>query len=186
MAFAHTLVSLVKKSSQNGGGKKMQRDHLQDLMMYRQKHRHTIRAIRYMVSNCQEEISLESIAEMVGTSKFNVCKVFQRIYGTSPMRWLWKFRTVLAYQLIISLPHKSLTEIAFSCGFTSSAHFSRNFKKVYGLTPSELRDVKNTTVTPNYATPATQEGVKFGKNDDTVVQSQVSGFTNEFLKLALN
>jgi AraC-like DNA-binding protein len=33
----------------------------------------------------------------------------------------------------------TLTEIAFACGFNSSAHFTRAFRGEYGVTPSEFR-----------------------------------------------
>lgn len=34
---------------------------------------------------------------------------------------------------------RSITEIAFACGFNSSAHFSNEFKRAYGVTPREFR-----------------------------------------------
>lgn len=34
---------------------------------------------------------------------------------------------------------KSISEIAYMCGFSSAAHFSRRFKKAYGMTPSDYR-----------------------------------------------
>jgi AraC-like DNA-binding protein len=55
------------------------------------------------------------------------------------MRWLWNFRTMLAKELIVMDPTWSLTDVAFTCGFTSSAHFSRTYKQMFGESPSELR-----------------------------------------------
>lgn len=33
----------------------------------------------------------------------------------------------------------SITEICFACGFSSSAHFSTEFKRTFGLSPREYR-----------------------------------------------
>jgi AraC-like DNA-binding protein len=46
---------------------------------------------------------------------------------------------MLAKELIVLDPTWSLTDVAFACGFTSSAHFSRTYKQMFGERPSEFR-----------------------------------------------
>jgi AraC-like DNA-binding protein len=62
--------------------------------------------------------------------------------GTSVMRYLFSQRLKRAEQLLKQTPkHRiQIQEIAFQCGFSSAAHFSRLFKQHYGITP---RDVLN-------------------------------------------
>src|SRR5690606_33695587 len=74
-----------------------------------------------------------------GMTRFNFCRRFQKECGITPMRWLWTFRTLLAGEFIRLDPRWSLTDVAFACGFTSSAHFSRSFKQTFGKTPSQFR-----------------------------------------------
>jgi len=42
-------------------------------------------------------------------------------------------------ELMVSGPHKNITETAFAWGFNDGAHFSRVFKKRYGVSPREYR-----------------------------------------------
>ena len=97
------------------------------------------RALVYMVENFSEEMNLDELSEEAQTSKFNLCRSFNRRYGVPPMRWLWIFRVLLAAEFIKLAPDWSLTDIAFTCGFCSSAHFSRNFSAVMKRSPSSYR-----------------------------------------------
>ncbi len=47
--------------------------------------------------------------------------------------------TVLAAELLRSYIKWDIQQIGFKCGFSSSAHFSRAFKRVYGVTPGVYR-----------------------------------------------
>src|SRR4051812_6958890 len=81
------------------------------------------KVVAYVLANFAEDIDLDDLAEEAGLSRFNFCRKFQRECGISPMRWLWNFRTILAAEFITLDPKWSLTDVAFSCGFSSSAHF---------------------------------------------------------------
>jgi transcriptional regulator GlxA family with amidase domain len=96
-------------------------------------------AIAFVLANFAEEIGLEDLARAAGMSRFSFCRRFHRECGLPPMRWLWLFRAVLAGEFISLEPRWSLTDIAFTCGFTSSAHFSRSFRALYGRSPSVFK-----------------------------------------------
>lgn len=96
-------------------------------------------AFTYVLEHIGDEISLSDLALSVGLSRYNFCRKFQKIYGIPPMRWLWIFRAVLAAEFIKIDPEWSLTDVAFTVGFSSSAHFSRVFKQFLGETPSQFR-----------------------------------------------
>ena len=95
--------------------------------------------VAYVMENFAEEITLEDMSSTVGISRFSLCRAFQRRFKVTPMRWLWNFRAILAFEFIALEPRWSLTDIAFSCGFTSSAHFSRFFKATFKCSPSQHR-----------------------------------------------
>jgi transcriptional regulator GlxA family with amidase domain len=95
--------------------------------------------LEYVAENFAEEITLDDMAAAAGLSRFSLCRWFQRRFGVSPVRWLWMFRALLAHELISLEPRWSLTDIAFATGFTSSAHFSRFFRQVFGMPPSTLK-----------------------------------------------
>ncbi|WP_082845600.1 helix-turn-helix domain-containing protein [Paraburkholderia caribensis] len=64
-----------------------------------------------------------------------------RSENTSLMRYVWSERLELSHRMLSSTEHHSLRigEIAWRCGFTSSAHFSRLFRQRFGVSPSTLR-----------------------------------------------
>jgi len=97
------------------------------------------KVVAFVLGNFAEEICLDDLAREAGMTRFNFCRRFQRECGVSPMRWLWNFRTLLAAEFINLDPRWSLTDIAFSCGFTSSAHFSRSFKAMFKKSPSAYK-----------------------------------------------
>jgi AraC-like DNA-binding protein len=97
------------------------------------------KVIAFVLEAFAEEITLEDLAREAGMSRFNFCRRFHKECGLPPMRWLWNFRTQLAAEFIQLDPRWSLTDIAFSCGFTSSAHFSRSFKAAFGKSPSQYK-----------------------------------------------
>jgi len=97
------------------------------------------KVINYITEEFAEEITLEDLAEVAEVSSFQLCRIYNKNMGITPIRWLWLFRIHLAYEYITLIPECSLTDIAFSCGYSSSAHFSRFFRKIYGVSPSDFR-----------------------------------------------
>jgi AraC-like DNA-binding protein len=61
--------------------------------------------------------------------------------GLTPSEYLKVCRLQAARRLLSSaaLVDRSITEIAFECGFTSSAHFSTEFRKCFGTSPRNFR-----------------------------------------------
>jgi AraC-like DNA-binding protein len=61
--------------------------------------------------------------------------------GLTPSEYLKVCRLQAARRLLSStaLVDRSITEIAFECGFTSSAHFSTEFRKRFGASPRSFR-----------------------------------------------
>jgi AraC-like DNA-binding protein len=92
-----------------------------------------------VLSRFSEALTLEDLASAVGMSRWHFCRRFQSIVGVSPIRWLWALRTQLAATFIELEPRWTLTDVAFACGFGSSAHFSRAFKAAHGVSPSAYR-----------------------------------------------
>lgn len=97
------------------------------------------RAVLFMKETYQNKVDLDGIADHVGRSKYELCRVFRRSLLISPMRFLWLFRVMIATELMKAFHHKPLSEIALETGFNSPAHFSRAFRKIHGITPKELR-----------------------------------------------
>ena len=81
---------------------------------------------------------LPIISVEVGGSVSKIKTVFKRVYGETIYAFHLRKRLEKAYYLLIQdkIP---INEIAEDCGFKSFSHFSRSFKKEYGVTPSQIR-----------------------------------------------
>ncbi len=83
-------------------------------------------------------ISIEGLAHLTNKSLSSFKREFKRIYKATPGSYIIEKRLErVAEELVISdLP---IQTIAYDCGFSSSAHLSRTFKKKYNASPSKFR-----------------------------------------------
>ncbi len=94
-------------------------------------------AINYMLSNFNSELSLDSIAEIVGISKYHFIRKFKKITGYTPMQYLNMQRCEIAKSLLNeSYTVKQVSELT---GFYNSSYFSKVFQSVTGKLPSEYK-----------------------------------------------
>jgi AraC-like DNA-binding protein len=63
---------------------------------------------------------------------------FRALTGQSPHEWLVRERLALARERLL-VDNVSLTEVAQTCGFADSAHFSKSFRQWHAVSPSEWR-----------------------------------------------
>lgn len=86
------------------------------------------------------DLSIERIADRMQCTKRYLHKVFSR-EGETLNQYIWSQRLELC-RLRLSrrdLSDKSITEIAFACGFSNAAHFSRSFRARFGEAPRAYR-----------------------------------------------
>lgn len=83
-------------------------------------------------------LPLEAYARLSGMSLAKFKRDFRDEFGMSPGRWLKEERLKHAH-LMLSQPYRSISEIAFDCGFENLSHFSRVFRERFGFSPSEVR-----------------------------------------------
>jgi len=83
-------------------------------------------------------LSLSEFARLCHRSVSSFKRDFQDHYSTTPGKWLLQRRLK---QAAINLANQedSISQITFSCGFENVSHFSRAFKKQYGMTPSDFK-----------------------------------------------
>ena len=83
---------------------------------------------------------LSELASLAGVHRVHLIREFRKHYGTTIGEHLRKLRIDYAYQLLgqTELP---LREIAAVCRFADQSHFSKQFKKLSGLTPAEYRNL---------------------------------------------
>jgi AraC-like DNA-binding protein len=80
--------------------------------------------------------SAKRLAGECGVSLRQLERFFPRVTGMTPQRWLNVLRQKKAVELIAS--GKSIKEVSYVLGYKQSSHFSRDFKRFYGVAPSEF------------------------------------------------
>jgi AraC-like DNA-binding protein len=58
--------------------------------------------------------------------------------GITISDYIWRARLQNCRQELETLGGKTITDVAFSWGFSSSSHFSRVFRKYFGIVPSSI------------------------------------------------
>ena len=86
---------------------------------------------------CGEAVLLSDLAQQVGLSKHHLARLFRESVGVSPAQYATKCRIERAKQLLSG--DETLTEIAVTVGYASLSAFSRAYKNLEGISPSEFR-----------------------------------------------
>ena len=95
-------------------------------------------AVEFIHKNYKEDLSLAQIAEYVDLSPNYICSLFKKETGGNLTGYVMEYRINRAKELFFSTNMKSY-EIAEACGFVDESYFSKSFKKVTGIAPSEFR-----------------------------------------------
>ena len=99
-----------------------------------------VAGVEYIHSNYAEEIiSLPHLATLSGISETYFRRLFHKVYGISPLKYINSLRIARAKELINSGMH-TISEVARLSGFNDEAYFSREFKKNTGVSPSEYKE----------------------------------------------
>lgn len=91
----------------------------------------------FMARNYHFNVALNKFAYLTGRSLSTFKRDFERIFHTTPSKWLLKRRLQEAYYLIKE-QQKMASEIYLSLGFEDLSHFSYAFKKQFGTAPSYI------------------------------------------------
>ena len=91
-----------------------------------------------MESNYLYDLKLQDFAKIANRSLSAFKRDFKNHYQTSPGKWLTERRLKRAFSML-KTGDKTISQIAFDCGFNNLSHFSRTFKAKYGYPPSENR-----------------------------------------------
>ncbi len=86
--------------------------------------------------NLFEDISLEMLANKANYSKYHFSREFNTKVGMSISQYIQERRFTYAVQML-SENQKSITDIAFNCGFNSLAYFTKKFKEKFQITPKQ-------------------------------------------------
>jgi len=91
----------------------------------------------YMNEHYKFNVNISRFAYLTGRSLATFKRDFEKIFGTSPNRWLQQKRLGDAYYLITEKGWRT-SDVYMEVGFKDFSHFSFAFKKAYGVAPSRI------------------------------------------------
>ena len=96
------------------------------------------KAIHYIQENFHENISLDDVAKEINMSYHYFSKFFKESIGTNFVDYLTELRIVKSKEMLKD-SGVSIKEICNEIGYSDPNYFSKTFKKVTGMTPTEYR-----------------------------------------------
>lgn len=94
--------------------------------------------LSYISQHYADEISLQDLAACAGMNPTYFCRFFSDLMHRTPMNYLNYYRIESACEQLAAT-NKTITEIAFDCGFHDTSYFVKVFKKHQGVTPSQYQ-----------------------------------------------
>jgi AraC-like DNA-binding protein len=96
-----------------------------------------IRARDFIEAHLGAHFSLTDLEAATGRDRWQLSRDFRAMFGTSPYRYLVMRRLDRARGLMLG--GGSIADTALAAGFADQSHFSRTFKRAFGLTPDTWR-----------------------------------------------
>ncbi|GIO29595.1 MULTISPECIES: AraC family transcriptional regulator [Paenibacillus] len=97
-------------------------------------------AIHYMNGRLDDSIKLSELAKHAGLSKQHLIYLFNKETGCPPIDFFLRMKMQKAAQML-SLTELTIKEIACSVGILDPYYFSRLFKKIMGISPTQYRNI---------------------------------------------
>jgi len=114
------------------------------------------RVIDYIEKHLNDDITLDKIAQIACFSPFHFHRIFSILTNETINAFIQRKRIEKAAQQLINEENVSISEVAYNCGFGSIAHFSRTFRKFFGMTAKEFRKTEKAIFA--------KDGLYFSKN----------------------
>lgn len=104
------------------------------------EYQHRINKVQdYIEAHAFESFTLEELAQIAGFSKYHFHRIFKAMTHESLSQYVHRFKLEKSALLLGQRDDMSITDIAYHLGFTDSAVFSRSFKQMYKISPTDYR-----------------------------------------------
>jgi transcriptional regulator GlxA family with amidase domain len=98
------------------------------------RHDKLLQAAAYLEARIEEELDLDGCADHLNLSRRQIERLFNRYLGLTPVRYMNDLRLARGRALLAETDMK-VTDVAVACGYASTSHFSKSFRKKYGVSP---------------------------------------------------
>ncbi|WP_168119746.1 AraC family transcriptional regulator [Paenibacillus sp. HB172176] len=97
------------------------------------------RVVHYLSTQYTHPVSIEQMAESLGYNRAYLSRIFKERTGLSPISFLLRLRLDKAKLLLREKPHLTIEQTAASVGIQDALYFSKQFRNVYGISPTAYR-----------------------------------------------
>src|ERR1700676_3637714 len=94
------------------------------------------------------DLSIDQISAALGCTKRYLHMLFSD-RGMTVSDYIWQTRLQNCRHELETQAGKTITDVAFSWGFSSSSHFSRVFRKYFGFVPSSIHKAQHAGLSPD-------------------------------------
>ena len=98
------------------------------------------RVLNFIETNLERDLTLQDLADAAGLSISHLSHMFRSSTSLSPHRFILQRRVQKAGDLMRGSDLR-VFDIALACGFKTQQHFARAFRRVYGVNPTEYRNL---------------------------------------------
>ena len=98
-------------------------------------------AVTYISSHISESISVNTLAQISGYNRKYFIRIFKNYFGVTPHAFIIKYKMKIAISCIEN--DMPCYQIADYLGFSEPKNFSRCFKNIYGVSPSNYKNIVN-------------------------------------------
>lgn len=97
------------------------------------------KAVSYVHSHYMHTVSLQAVAEHCFVSRSHLSRIFKKETGFGFNEYLNLYRLRKANALLAEDAKIQISQLAIQCGFSDSNYFSKQYKKMYGVSPIKTR-----------------------------------------------
>ncbi len=98
--------------------------------------------VDYVDQHLEESPDLAVLASIAGLSPFHFHRIFSAMTGETVHGFVRRLRVEKAARMLLNRPEVSVTEVCYSCGFSSMPVFCRSFRDHFGVSALDFRDQK--------------------------------------------
>jgi transcriptional regulator, AraC family len=94
---------------------------------------------KFVIENYKKVSSVKEFADLYYVSERSFSRKFHSCFGESPYKWMQKKKAEQMLEMVCDL-ELSFQEISSKLGFSSPSHFTAYCRRMYGMSPTQLRE----------------------------------------------